>query len=103
MKKKDYKILSKLFLDKLIPENKKKIMPSFSEAVNIKNFYIKAKSYLPKKIFNEYLRILDNFKIDTKIENFSNDLPNLLSNYILIEYYCSKKVIKRLKVISKNN
>lgn len=103
MKKKDYKILTKLFLDKLIPHNKKKIMPSFSQAVNIENFYIKTKSNLPKKIFNEYLKILDSFKIDKKIENVSNNLPNLLSNNILIEYYCSKKVIKCLKVISKKN
>ena len=101
MRKKNYKILTKLFLDKLIPQDKIKTMPAFSQAVNTGNFYINAKSNLPKKIFKTYLKILDSFKINKKIDKLSNKLPSLLSNDILIEYYCSKKVIKCLKKLSK--
>ena len=101
MKKKNYELLTKLFMDKLIPHDKKKLMPSFSQAVNIKNFYIKIKKNLPKKIFYDYLNILDSFKKDKKIDYLSKNLPNLLGNDILIEYYCSKKVTKCLKIISK--
>ncbi len=103
MKKKNYKLLTKLFMDKLIPQNKKKIMPSFSQAVNIEDFYNKIKRNLSKKNFMKYLNILDRFQINQKINNYSNNLPNPLSNDMLIEYYCSKKVIKCLKVISKKN
>jgi len=103
MKKNNYKLLTKLFMDKLIPENKKKIMPSFSQAVNIDDFYNIIKRNLSKKNFAKYLNILDHFRLDQKIKNYSNNLPNPLSNDILIEYYCSKKVIKCLKVISKKN
>ena len=103
MRKKNYKLLTKLFMDQLIPQDKKKLMPSFSQAVNTENFYIKTRLNLPKKIFVKYLKILDHFKVDQKVDKYSNNLPNQLSNEILIEYYCSKKVIKCLKVISKKN
>ena len=103
MKKKNYKLLTKLFMDKLIPQDKKKMMPSFSQAVNVEYFYNKIKKNLSKKIFDKYLNILDHFQINLKINNYSNILPDPLSNDILIEYYCSKKVIKCLKVISKKN
>ena len=103
MKKKNYKLLTKLFMDKLIPQNKKKIMPSFSQAVNIEDFFNKIKRSLSKKKFEKYLDILDRFQLNQKIDNYSNNLPNPLSNDILIEYYCSKKVIKCLKVISEKN
>lgn len=100
MKQKKYELLTKLFMDELIPYNKKRLMPSFSQAVNIKNFYINIRKNLPKKIFYEYLNTLDNFEKNKKIDFLSKNLPNLLSNIILIEYYCSKKVSKRLKFIS---
>ena len=103
MRKKNYKILTKLFLDKLIPQDKIKAMPSFSQAVNTGNFYNKAKSNYSRKIFKTYLKILDSYKINKKIDKLSSKLPNLLSNDILIEYYCSKKVIKCLKFISKKD
>lgn len=103
MRKKNYKILTKLFLDKLIPQDKIKAMPSFSQAVNTGNFYNKAKSNYSRKIFKTYLKILDSYKINKKIDKLSSKLPNLLSNDILIEYYCSKKVIKCLKKLSRKN
>ena len=101
MRKKNYKILTKLFLDKLIPQDKIKVMPSFSQAVNIESFYNNIKLKLPKKIFKDYLKILENFKMSENINKLSDNLPNLLSRDILIEYYCSKKVIRCLKIISK--
>ena len=100
MEQRNYELLTKLFMDKLIPKDKKRSMPSFSQAVNIKNFYRKTKKNLPKKIFCDYLKILDSFEKVKRIDHFSNNLPNLLGNNILIEYYCSKKVIKCLKFIS---
>lgn len=103
MKKKNYKLLTKLFMDKLIPQDEKKKMPSFSQAVNTEKFYIKIKMNSSKKIFKKYLNILDCFQVNKKIDVCSNNLPNLLSNDILIEYYCSKKVIKCLKFISKKD
>ena len=103
MRKKNYKILTKLFLDKLIPKDKIKVMPSFSQAVNTDSFYNNIKSKLPKKIFKDYLKILENFKTSDNIDKHSSNLPNLLSRNILIEYYCSKKVIKCLKIISRKN
>ena len=101
MRKKNYKILTKLFLDKLIPQDKIKAMPSFSQAVNTGNFYNKTKSNYSRKIFKTYLKILDSYKINKKIDKLSSKLPNLLCNDILIEYYCSKKVIKCLKKLSR--
>ena len=78
-------------------------MPSFSQAVNTGNFYNKAKSNYSRKIFKTYLKILDSYKINKKIDKLSSKLPNLLCNDILIEYYCSKKVIKCLKKLSRKN
>ena len=103
MKKNKYKILTKLFMDKLIPQDKKKMMPSFSQAVNTEKFYDKIKMNFSKKILKKYINILDYFQVNQKIDDYSNNLPNLLSNDILIEYYCSKKVINCLKFISKKN
>ena len=71
--------------------------------MNTESFYNNIKSKLPKKIFKDYLKILENFKTSDNIDKHSSNLPNLLSRNILIEYYCSKKVIKCLKIISRKN
>lgn len=100
MNSKKLKSQSKLFLDLLIPEDRKNKMPSFSQAVKITKFLEKVKFTRSKKDFNSLLLILDQFKKDKGILNDESKIPSFLEKEILIEYYCSKKVIKRLKNIT---
>lgn len=87
MKKKNFKLFLKLYFNQLIPEDKKNSMPSFSQAIDI-NLFLKKN----KKIFN--------IKFFEKNKNkFQAQLTNL-EKKILIEYYLSKKVTKRLNKIT---
>ena len=91
---------SKLFFDTLIPKDIKNKMPSFSQAVKISKFLEKISSTNSKKKFNNFLLILTRFHNNNNFLNDKIKIPNFLEKKLLIEYYCSKKVIKRLKNVT---
>ena len=91
---------SKLFFNLLIPKDKKNKMPSFSQAVKISMFLKKIKFSKSKRDLNNLLLILARFKKNNNIINEELKIPDFLEKQILVEYYCSKKVIKRLKNIT---
>ena len=100
MNLKKLKSQSKLFLDFLIPEDRKNKMPSFSQAVKITKFLEKIKFTKSKKNFKNFLLFLEKFRKNKDILNDDPKIPSFLEKEILIEYYCSKKIIKRLKNIT---
>ena len=83
----------KSILDKLIPQNKKASMPTFSNAVNIATF---AKKINKKKLIqiDNIIGVDHDSKIFRKIEN-------LLEKELLIYYFSSSKV--RKVILKKKN